>query len=249
MTIMESAHTGGRAGRALREGVLLALAAAISAIGGWVVLSVPAPHGRIPDLVGRHLPDSGVSHPVTAVLLNFRSYDTLLEVAVLLVAGWIARAFVSLDESGPPRAGDAGPVVVTLVRYMVPVAVLVGVALVWAGSFRPGGAFQGGAVLAGAGIMVALAWPDALRQAGPRVRRMVFAAGLAAFLLAAAWPLLAGRSMLELAAGSAGAWILVVELAIFLSVAESLVTLAVGAATAAGEPDGNPPQHLTGGLS
>ncbi len=29
---------------------------------------------------------SGVTHPVTAVLLNFRGYDTLLEVAVLLIA-------------------------------------------------------------------------------------------------------------------------------------------------------------------
>jgi hypothetical protein len=34
----------------------------------------------------RHLAESGVSNPVTAVLLNFRSYDTLLEVAVLVVA-------------------------------------------------------------------------------------------------------------------------------------------------------------------
>ena len=29
---------------------------------------------------------SGVDHPVTAVLLNFRAWDTLLELAVLLLA-------------------------------------------------------------------------------------------------------------------------------------------------------------------
>lgn len=33
-----------------------------------------------------NFPPSGVGNPVTAVLLNFRAYDTLLEVAVLLAA-------------------------------------------------------------------------------------------------------------------------------------------------------------------
>jgi hypothetical protein len=38
------------------------------------------PHltAEFPTLVIRNLPDSGVSNPVTAVLLNFRAYDTLL---------------------------------------------------------------------------------------------------------------------------------------------------------------------------
>ena len=36
--------------------------------------------------VAAHLAESGVTHPVTAVLLNYRGYDTLLEIAVLLLA-------------------------------------------------------------------------------------------------------------------------------------------------------------------
>jgi multisubunit Na+/H+ antiporter MnhB subunit len=31
------------------------------------------------------LPESGVEHPVTAVLLNFRAYDTWLEIGVILL--------------------------------------------------------------------------------------------------------------------------------------------------------------------
>ena len=40
----------------------------------------------LPEAVAAHMAESGVEHPVTAVLLNFRGYDTLLEVAVLLLA-------------------------------------------------------------------------------------------------------------------------------------------------------------------
>jgi multisubunit Na+/H+ antiporter MnhB subunit len=43
-------------------------------------------HPRI--IIDQGIPLSGVTHPVTAVLLNFRSYDTLLEVAVLLSAAF-----------------------------------------------------------------------------------------------------------------------------------------------------------------
>ena len=41
---------------------------------------------RLGDVSFAAIPDSGVSHPVTAVLLNFRAYDTLLELAVVLSA-------------------------------------------------------------------------------------------------------------------------------------------------------------------
>ena len=41
---------------------------------------------RLADDVLANLQVSGVSNPVTAVLLNFRAYDTLLELAVLLAA-------------------------------------------------------------------------------------------------------------------------------------------------------------------
>ena len=41
---------------------------------------------RLADDVHANLEISGVSNPVTAVLLNFRAYDTLLELTVLLAA-------------------------------------------------------------------------------------------------------------------------------------------------------------------
>ena len=55
---------------------------------GWALLHAHAAGDpiRLADEVIVHLEQSGVSNPVTAVLLNYRAYDTLLELAVLLAA-------------------------------------------------------------------------------------------------------------------------------------------------------------------
>ena len=70
------------------------------------------------DAVARVLPETGVEHAVTGVLLNLRSYDTLLEVVVLLVAVPVASARVrtcghvstTVDGGrGTPAAARANP--------------------------------------------------------------------------------------------------------------------------------------------
>ncbi|MDP3892698.1 hydrogenase subunit MbhD domain-containing protein, partial [Nocardioides sp.] len=70
--------------------VVGAIIAAMATLGLALVLldlgSTTSADHRPAGLVADRVGESGVEHPVTAVLLNFRSYDTLLEVAVLLVA-------------------------------------------------------------------------------------------------------------------------------------------------------------------
>ena len=65
--------------------LLAALALAVAAALSWGALDLPRTDGVAP-LVERRLDESGVSNPVTAVLLNFRGYDTLLEITVLLAS-------------------------------------------------------------------------------------------------------------------------------------------------------------------
>ena len=70
-------------------GLLLTLVWAWLGVGLQISLGDPA-EGSI-GLAGRvaeALPRSGVASPITAVLLNFRAYDTFLEVGVLLAA-WV----------------------------------------------------------------------------------------------------------------------------------------------------------------
>ncbi|SEO45175.1 hydrogenase subunit MbhD domain-containing protein [Aquisalimonas asiatica] len=101
---------------------------------------------------------AGVDQPVTAVLLNFRSYDTLLEMGVLLMAliGAVLLRSPLIQRPGADDAGTDSPLIPVLVTVFVPLVVLMGAFLVWAGAYMPGGAFQGGAVMAGAGVMLVL---------------------------------------------------------------------------------------------
>ena len=93
-------------------------------------------------------------NPVTAVLLNFRGYDTLLEMVVLLVA--LLGVWALGGRSLRPEAAP-GPVLDTLVRLLVPVLILVAAYLLWVGAHAPGGAFQAGSVLGAAGVLLLLA--------------------------------------------------------------------------------------------
>ena len=125
-------------GTALAAGLLLA------------VLDAPLPALRLPPTVEANMAQSGVTHPVTAVLLNFRGYDTLLEVAVLLLP---LLGMLALAPARPASAGRAPvePVLATLARLLAPLMILVAGYLLWAGAHRPGGALQAAAVLAAAG--------------------------------------------------------------------------------------------------
>ena len=82
--------------------VLLALAFAAVLMLAMLELEMPAIDLRVP--VAAHLAESGVSHPVTAVLLNYRGYDTLLEIAVLLLALLVILSVLGDERASPARA-------------------------------------------------------------------------------------------------------------------------------------------------
>lgn len=172
--------------------------------------------------VAAHLAQSGVSHPVTAVLLNYRGYDTLLEIAVLLLA--LLAILAVVGAAGTSRPPAAHPVLQTLARLATPLMIVVAVYLLWAGAFRPGGAFQAGAVLAAAAVLLHLVgllpgWST------PRLRlRLGLAAGFAVFLTIAS-ALLAQGALLQYPPKAAGGLILLIESALTLSLALILAGL------------------------
>ena len=96
--------------------------------------------------------DSGVSHPVTAVLLNIRALDTLLELMVLAVAV----TSLGLLHPMPLNSAQPWPLLKHWSRLLVPLVVLVGGYVLWRGSSGPGGAFQAGAILASGLILLHL---------------------------------------------------------------------------------------------
>lgn len=181
------------------------------------LLNAPPPDIALRKAVEARMDQSGVKHPVTAVLLNFRGYDTLLEVGVLLLA-LIAMLAVSAsrEDAREPLAGSPDPVLRTLASVAVPVMLLASVYLLWAGAFRPGGAFQAGAVLAAAAVLQYLAGMARGWAAPGGQMRFGLASGFLVFIGVAAAQL-AGRSLLEFPPSWAGSLILLIEAALTVS--------------------------------
>ena len=110
-----------------------AVAFALLLIGALLEPLTGSPSGAV-DLrasVAAKMTASGVEHPVTAVLLNFRGYDTLLEIAVLLLALFAILAIGIDTARDRPRA--ANPILQTLARLAAPLMIVVAVYLLWAG--------------------------------------------------------------------------------------------------------------------
>ena len=203
------------------------LAGALALGLGWAVLSLPEPATGLTGRVDAQMANSGISHPVTAVLLNFRGYDTLLEIGVLLLA---LLCVWSLNLVPAWRSAEAArtPVLGYLVRLLVPLIIVVTVYLLWAGSKQPGGAFQAGAVLAAAGELLLLAGfvRGYFRRAW--VLRLSLGIGFGVFLAVAGGVVLLGNDLLEYPRGLAYALILLIEGALTVSIGFTLAALFFG---------------------
>lgn len=193
---------------------------------GWQL----SPPTELSEAVQNQLAASGVTNPVTAVLLNFRGYDTLLEIAVLMLA------LLGLWATNGPQATLGGhhsldpdsALIDAMVRLLVPVAALVCGYLLWAGAHAPGGAFQAGAVLAGAGVLLHLA--ERLTPQGDitTASRWAVTIGLLVFVAVACYPLLLGGQLLRYPQDQTKALILLIETALTLSIAHSLTLMFSG---------------------
>jgi multisubunit Na+/H+ antiporter MnhB subunit len=202
------------------------LCAALAGVLAWAMLHAfgTTPHDSLPQAISANIASSGVSNPVTAVLLNFRAYDTLLELAVLLTA---ALGILAL---GRASAGyqPAGPVFDGLVRWLVPVLILTAGYLLWVGAHAPGGAFQAGATLAAAGVVLRLAGRSRIALPRGVPLHIFISAGVGMFLTVGLAQLALGRAFLAYPPAWAGALILMIETAAMLAIAATLVLTFVG---------------------
>jgi multisubunit Na+/H+ antiporter MnhB subunit len=213
-----------RAGFVCGCGVLFAL------LLGRCLMAMSPPEQGLREMVLAQMPNSGVAHPITAVLLNFRAYDTLLEMGVLLVAVVAAWSCGTLPESRRMRA-PSGPILEALVRSFSPLILLFAGYILWAGTGQPGGAFQAGAVLSASGVMVIVAGTFAPPTLHPFWQRLLLLLGLLTFLGIAIHPMLSGAPLLTYPVDSASLLILLLETTLMFSIALTLVCLFVGGPT------------------
>jgi multisubunit Na+/H+ antiporter MnhB subunit len=220
-----------RTSGAVRITAALLCASVASALAA-VVLTAPDPAPTLAPLAARHLPETGLGNPVTAVLLAHRAVDTLLEKVVLLV-GLLGVWSLAPNRMWGGRPG-ATPVprpddpLAFLARTLAPIGIVVGVYLVWNGADRPGGAFPGSSILAAMWVLARMAglvdapaldrrWLRVALVAGPLA---FFAVGFAGFFVAG--------SFLAYPAGWAKPLIVAIEVPMTISVAATLAMLLEG---------------------
>ncbi len=205
----------------IATGVALAL--------GWAWFALPDP--AAPDLTAA-LPQSGVGNPVTAVLLNFRAWDTLLE-AIILLAALIGLWMLARDRAWNEPLGlqyhaRAGGVMASFGRVLPPIGLIFGVYLVWAGAETTGGAFQGGTVLAAVCLVSLMAGVLPAPRIAQTAWRAALVFGPGVFLLSGVAGAIFAQGFLALPPALAKPAIVTIEAALTLSIAVTLVLLVIG---------------------
>ncbi|HEY0878259.1 MAG TPA: monovalent cation/H+ antiporter subunit A [Zeimonas sp.] len=161
--------------RRARDLVLAIVVGAGTAALSYAMLTREAPQSISPFLLSRALPEGGGHNVVNVTLVDFRSFDTMGEIAVLGIVALVVYAL--LRRFRPPResivpeqqreglvgdplddvlepepAGDPGigyrTVPAVLVRVLLPVAFVVALHLFLRGHDAPGGGFVAGLVVA-----------------------------------------------------------------------------------------------------
>jgi multicomponent Na+:H+ antiporter subunit B len=158
--------------------------------------SLPALAEAYVSLVPREL---GAPNVITGILLTYRAFDTLGEVAVLfMVAASIGLLLGSRDaERGEAPEIDKAEVTPSTeivqngAEILVPLIAIFAAYIVMHGHLGPGGGFQGGAVMASCVLLLALAKPE-YRVKLARLSAIESLAGLLIVLVGIAGVVLAG---------------------------------------------------------
>lgn len=173
---------------------------------------------------------TGVTHAVTAVLLDFRSLDTFLELTVLFVAVIAMLTVRHTDELSSQLSFSVPRDIVFdwMWRLLLPLLALVAGYLFWLGSFASGGAFQSGILVSAMLILLSLTGESPLERLSEFMWRVLIVSGLITFLLVGTGTLVSGRAFLDYPPGWASSLIFVLELMATVTIGMSLVTLVLG---------------------
>jgi multisubunit Na+/H+ antiporter MnhB subunit len=210
-----------------------------AALAGAVLL-LPDPAPTLAPTVVANVWATGLSNPVTNVLMAFRAMDTMLEKVVLLLAIIGVWSLASDDawggRPGPRHQADPHGVLVFLARLLPPVGIVVGIYIFWTGADHPGGAFQGGAILASMWLLAIMAGLTDTPPVNRRWLRLILVAGPGLFLVVGLGGLWFGAAFLAYPPAQAKPLILGIEVAMVLTIAATLGLLLAGAPERSAKP-------------
>jgi multisubunit Na+/H+ antiporter MnhB subunit len=197
-----------------------------------VVLMLPDPGPTLAPEAAQRLAETGLGNPVTAVLIAYRAFDTMLEKVVLVLAVlgvWsLAADRYWGGAPGEARAARPEPTLAFLAQVLPPLGILVGIHVFWVGANEPGGAFQGGAILAAMWMIVMMARLTEAPQVDAFWLRLLVVAGPVVFLAAGVAGAVVAGGFFAYPPGLAKPVILFIETFMTLTIAVTLPMLVAG---------------------
>ena len=205
-------------------------AAAALAVAGLLVAGVLQLADQRPGLAEAVAEEmETLEHPVTAVLLVFRSLDTWLELGILFLA--VLGMLTVRGGRGLAAASllpHKDPLLVGVVRVLTPLAVLCAAYLIWLGTFTAGGAFQSGVVLGATGILLWLSGYASIDALPDWAWKSLVLLGLVLFTLTAIVTAFLPEGMFHYPAALKHAWISILEVAAAVSIGACFTALFIG---------------------
>lgn len=212
--------------------VAAVLCAMFSASLAAVVLLSTNAAPTLAPVAMQNLDQTGLGNPVAAVLFAYRALDTLLEKVVLLLA------LIGVWSLAPDRAWGGAPslesyvppsdILVFFAQILPPFGIVFAIYMTWTGASYPGGAFQGGTVLAVMWLLVMMAGVMRTPPINSAPLRWMLVAGPALFLIVGLAGFFIAAGFLAYPPAYAKALIVVVEFALVISIAATLGLLAAG---------------------
>ncbi len=175
----------------------------------WGDPNSPASTHLSPHYLEKSMEETSVPNIVTAVLADYRGYDTMFEAVVIFCAGitvlTILRRTHRQDEKvikPRPKRPDADVILQTASRLLVPVMQIFALYVVAHGHHSPGGGFQGGVILGASMILLAISYDiqEALDRFKEKIVLIGSAMGVLIYAGIGAICLVLGRNFLAYAA-------------------------------------------------
>ncbi|MFL3658133.1 MAG: hydrogen gas-evolving membrane-bound hydrogenase subunit E [Opitutales bacterium] len=174
------------------------------ALTGWLLMSAVSdfpdwgdPHSPANSYslsqgyITETFPETSVPNMVTAVLADYRGYDTMFETVVIFTAGIaiiaILRRYGPKNKVMPEQKlykKEPDLIVETTCRLMIPIIQLFALYVVAHGHHSPGGGFQGGVIFGASFILLALARDLQAAQKWVPENRILNLAGIGIFIYA-----------------------------------------------------------------
>lgn len=169
----------------LTGGLLLSV---VSHFPAWADPHSPANANRISQFYITETEElTAVPNLVTAVLADFRGYDTLFETVVIFSAGLAVFAILGRPKRKRGRENaeededpDENMIVIQTCRLVIPIMQLFALYVIAHGHHSPGGGFQGGVILGSSFILWAIArnLPTALQRFSSRKAMILACVGV-----------------------------------------------------------------------